>query len=751
MIVKRNVPKPNKSFYIAGRNSEENDLNIHLYNEVINGKRLFSFIISKDKKEEATVVDKNNIISMVHFEEQADIKAFVSGFGNAIKAVRSLDRPFYDHDFIDAMEKNISNLKHEIWKKKTATRYLTPAQKQEITNRPKYEKSASNYGAEDADLKATKPIVMIETLEKMGLIRILRTEPNGDETKFKFELNTGSSTEFNISVVRHHGLAGNKAEIFKDFYNDHKKGLGSGGLGILTHLAEYGLLGNIPDNESNQEKMNRAKEFFKSQILSNVKKEDMVYTKASFSKLYLDKSITFEPIKKTNQRTDKLLQDFLSFRGISQKLIKKCYDEDLAFSGDFYVSRIQKEMKEDRSGYKDNYGYTNAPYFRLRTQGNKFFGAERFQINKTNNKEKPFNYDKMNTGAVDGKYFSFGEEKNPKLAIIHEAIIDSLSSYDLLDEAGADADAVRYFSTQSATNFKKFFLKNLGFRTNVSKEITEKQKQNRTMVVYLNQTNKDLTPELIDEYRQQLEDKKVIFIDYGDTSKTMLSQIGILNDVLGGKVEIIKKDNRESVNFKDYDSSNSLIIDKVNFSDFLSKMKLNFEYDTKARKSIIKTFYTRENEVPLDDRKKEVIKSKIKRFFGTDNLAFGLDNDHAGLPYVIAFTEMKRHFGINVNYMIPDDLAYDNFQGLTLKKMMGQYENLCEQDKYEEAYELIHKYIEQKPKVDNNDVLKNYQDLKARKPEEAKKILQYKLEQLNIDKGSDLFPKKKAKRNQRPS
>jgi len=749
MRVKRNIPAPIKSFHIKGRELDNNDFNIHLFSDIVNGKKVFSFIISKDNKEENTVIDKQNIISMIHVNDQNDVKPLINKFGAAIKSIYGLERPIHDYDLIDSIEKNIGDIEHDMWKNKNATKYLTPAQKIELAKKPKYEKSTI-YGEEDQDIRATKPIIMIETLEKMGLIRVAKTEPNGDETKYKFTLNN-SNVDFNISVVRHHGLTGPKAELFKDFHNGHKAGLGGGGLGILTHLGEYGLFGDLPDGETNDMKISRAKEFYKEQVRPNVKDEDMVYTKNnSVSRLYLGKSITFQPVKKPNKRTDTLLSDFLEFRGISKKVISKCFEEDIAFSGDFYVSRIQKELKEDQSGMKPNYGYNNAPYFRLRKQGNGFFGAERFQIKRTNNKSKPFEYDKKNTGSVDGKYFAFGEQKSPKLAIVHEAIIDALSSYELLDEAGADADAVRYLSTQGASHMKKFFIKNMGFWTDVKNDLKPEERENRTKAVYINTNSKDISEELKEEYINQLKKKKIIFIDCGDTSKTMLSQLDILKDLLDGRLEIIKKDKRDDVNFKDYDVNSTLLVDKVNFTDFLLEMKLNFEYDTKERKSILKTFYTRDNEVKLDDRKKITIKNKIERFFGTKNVAFGLDNDHAGLPYVILFAEMKRHFDINVSFMIPDDLKYENFEGTTLKTMMKKFEDLCEKDKHEDAYDLIHKYIKQKPAVDNNDVWKNYQSLKNSKPEEAKKILQYKLEQLKIDSGSDLFPKKKVKRSQRP-
>ena len=46
------------------------------------------------------------------------------------------------------------------------------------------------------------------------------------------------------------------------------------------------------------------------------------------------------------------------------------------------------------------------------------------------------------------------------------------------------------------------------------------------------------------------------------------------------------------------------------------------------------------------------------------------------------------------------------------------------------AYELLDKYIKQKPEIDNNDVLKTYQKAKKDNPKLAEEIMESKLKQL---------------------
>lgn len=747
MIVKRDTIKPIKSYYIKKRTDyDEKDLNIHLFTEKLNGKSLFTFILSLDEKEEFNIVNRENILSTIHFENKDDAKLIISSIGKAIKKTQTYERELYDLDIIESLKNEMSNINHFFWNKKNLTKFMSKEEK------IKYEENKNltnnDITEEDSILYATKPLIMIETLDKLGIIQILRLEPNGDETKYKFKLNNGVSTEFNISVVKREGLNGNKSNIFKDFYNSHTKGLGNGGLGILTHLGEYGLFGQSHKNESPESKVKRAKEFFKEQIQSKIKEEDLIYTSesTSYSRVFLEKNIDFQPIKKENEKTDLLMKDFLKFRGISEETINKLYKDDVIINGDVHLTRILEELKDDNISIKENYHYNNYPLVRLRKADNSFLGAERFEIKRDyKNTEKPFIYDKKNTGSLEGKFFAFGELEKPTLAIIHEAVIDSLSSYELLKEANLDADSVKYISTQGASHTKKFCSINLGFTTETKDNMTDSERKNRTKAVYNNIISKDLNEDILDEYKNLLKNKNIVFFDYGDTSTLVSIQLEKLKIIFEDRIKIIKKEKRSDISFNDYDKVNDFLIDQLNFNDFLDKLKLSYEFDKELKESVFKTCYSKDNEVILDTRKKKTIRNKIIKFFGTENVAFCLDNDHAGLPYVILFSEMKRHFDINVSYMIPDDLKYDNYKGLSLKSMMKEFNELTEKGSYEEAYDLLGVYIKQKPKVDNNDILKHYQKIKLENNVEAKSFLESKISTLNISKDSQLYTKKKLK------
>lgn len=745
MKVQRKKPKVLKSYFIKRReNLDQNDFNIHIFEDNGQKENKYVFVITKDDGEKI-FVEKENIVSMIYLNSQDDTKFVVNQLGKAIKEIRNLNRNIYDLDLINSIKEHITNLDYDLWTNPTASKYVS---KEEFLAKKNHTRNRmNNMTSEDKEINSIKPIVLLETLEKMGIINIHGTEPNGDESKIKFEFidHQHGNSKFNISVAKHSGLGGFKANLFNDFSNTKNKALGGGSLGLIGHLGENGLFKDF-NKMADEDKKIFSKEYLINNILPNVSENDKVFSNYNYQNLQFDKkAVTFQPILRNTEYSNKMLNtmiEFLEFRGIKGNVIDKLLEDDSLFVGDFYNSKIVEEL-DDNGKIKPNYSFNNVPYFRLRTgYGNKFSGAERFKVVKQNNNQKPFSYDKQNIGAVDGRYFSFGEQAKPKKAIVHEAIIDSISSYCLLSETNENPDLYRYISTQGASHMKKFFSKNVGFWVTKNSK-TDKYETN---AIYINKNDKEMSVDLMNKYKEKFKDKELIFCDYGNLTKSIEYKLKDLEEIFG-TVVIKKYNERTDVDFSTFDKNKTILIDDENFYDFLDSIKLKFDYDKDKRKNILKSFYIKENSVSLDDKKKSAIRNKIIKFFGTDDIAFCLDNDHAGLKYLPVFTEMERHFGIKASYMIPDDLQYEMFSGLTLKDFLSDYKDLVNNDEYDKAYLLLEKYISQKPEVDNNDVLKKYLSLKDKEPEKAKEILDYKLEQLNL-KTNDL--KKKNNNKQRP-
>lgn len=745
MIIKRKKPDPIKSYFIEYPKSlKGNGVSFHILNEKRNDQDNFVFLLSRTEKEVALPEAKDIFATVTVPRENAKLALNNIGFAVQTESKRT-DRQSYDHDIIELIKERDSSLQINV--SSIASKFVTQEEKNKIqaarvarANAPKKE-----YSSDDKEMLKVRPYALLKTLHNNQIIDISKEEPNGDELKVKFEFvdqSTYGSKKFNISVAKLDASAGNKAQLFNDFSNQKNKALGMGSAGLIAHLGENGFL-NI--NElSNEDKIKEAKSFFKSNILPLVPEElKMEHNDDGGKMLYFkNKTVTFQPIEKYNPYTKNTMTEFLEYRGISKETIEGLIENNNLIFGDFYNSRITVEL--DKFGReKPNYGYKNAPYFRLKDGWskpgyrllNENYGAERFEVKKTPTGKKPFEYDKKNIGSVDGKYWSYGNQHNPERAIIHEAIIDGLSSLELFKESGViDPNNQRYFSTQGASHMKKFFQKNVGIWTE------SKNVKGVEQIVTTSQEFKEFKNPIddfgIEQYKEKIGHKEIIFFKYPSTSKKHYIENNLkeMQKMFGCNLKVIELKDRSEVDFSDYKDKDTLLVDEFNYNDLLDSLKLNIYYDRKEKKYSVSTINQRFYERPLNDFNKNKIRKNLETFFGTENLVYCLDNDHAGLKYMKLFTEMERHLGIPVSYMIPDDIAsdkpYDNFQGMSLKDMFNQYTGFVKKGNFDNAYELLDKYIKQKPEIDNNDVLKTYQKAKKDNPKLAEEIMESKLKQL---------------------
>lgn len=742
MQVKRKKILPLKSYHIEGRkNIDSNDYNVHLFKDSNAIKNQFIIVISKDLKKEDNVVNSNNIVSMIYFSSQDDLKESIKYIGEAAKNIWKLDRQFFDMDFINFIKNSIEHLNFDLWVSPNVSSFVTPEMKaQKLKDKEQKADAFKNLSDEHRDVLSVKPIVLLDTLSKLGFIRILKTSPNGsDEIKYKFEFSdkfSHGNTSFNISVKKHSALNDFSSDVFNDFSNNKNRELGLGSIGLMAHLGEFGLFSDF-NNKSSEEKKEFSLNYLVDNIIPHVPENEKVTPNMNFSTINFDqKTVTFQPIERNDSRSNEsiqLLSDFLKYRCLDSELINLFIKENIIIAGDFYNSRIKDDFDND-GNKKPNYAYTGVPMFRLRSGfKNNFSGAERFTIKRTPNSPKPFEYDKLNIGSLNGRFFSFGEYEKPKKAIFHEAIIDAASSYSLIKLGGENPDNYKYISTQGSSHLKGFCLKHLGFWTHIDKSNNEEKIV--TKAGYINKTLKPLSMESKAELKEKLGDKKLVFCSYNkDLSKSTEYKLNMLKEFFSS-VDIVDYKKRTDVDLKSFDDDNTILVDNDNFYEFVESIKLNFEFNKDLKKTELKTFYTRENLVDLDDKSKARIRNKIVKFLGTDEIVFCLDNDHAGLKLLPVFTEMQRHFGMKVSYMIPNDFKYEMFSGLNLDNFMETYEKFVSNNKYDDAYQLLGKYISQKPIVDNNDVLKEYYKLLQTDKVKAQELIDYKMKQLKINIG----------------
>lgn len=743
MIIKRKTPDAVKTFFLGLNNYTNKGVGIHIYNK--NGK--FIFTLSKADSEQ-DIPEQQNIFSIIRTDENEKASFLLKTIGNSIKELYQANRNVFDSDIINTIQKYTQNHYFDFWISNTATKYVSPAEKAQLAeNKKKAAFERKNISDDDKEILKVRPYALLQTLQREGIINITGEEPNGNEVKVKFEFINQTKhgfKKFNISVSRLDASAGNKSQIFNDFANQKNKSLGTGSKGLIAHLGENGLF-NFNDL-GNDEKIEYSKNYLLNDLLPRVPDELKMEPEDNTSRgLYFkNKTVTFQPIERENKRVERDMVDFLKYRGISDEKIQSLFDRNNIIIGDFYNSRIVPEY--DKKGkLMPNYSYQNAPYFRL-TQGwlkpgykylNTPYGAERFQIKRTPAGPKPFNYDKKNIGSVDGKYWTDGEQFEPEMAFIHEAIIDGLSSYEILKATNGlvDPNKQRYFSTQGASHMKRFFSKNVGFWTE-TQEVRGK-KVTKSNFIEFRENKYEMDENNLKNYREQLGHKELIYFKVKDDKKPynfIEGQLKEFNKLFGCKLNIIEVNNRSEIDFDKYNTLTSILIDDENYSDFLDSTKLHIRYNKEKQSYDVHTLYQKETEKPLNDFVKKKIRKQLLDFFKTDHLVFCLDNDHAGLKYVKLFTELERHLGIKASYMIPDDIAkaqpYENYMGMSLSDMMDKYSGFVSKNEFENAYELLDQYIKQKPDIDNNDVLKKYQELKVKDPQQAQKIIERKIQQL---------------------
>lgn len=769
MKVERKKIRPLKNYFVPKRqNYNETDFNVFLFEDNTGLKRTYNIIVSNENNKQDSINDKNKIISIFSCENQNEVKTFIQSIGVAAKELSKLNRPYLDYDFIDLIKEKIGSLSINSWVNKNATRFVSQEEKLVVQKQQQERKEKfKNMSQSDKDILSLKPIVLLNALDKMGVIKIISTGENGDELKHKIKFNDSikhGSKEFNISVAKYEMLTGQKSNLFKDFGNEHHSNTGSGSIGLINHLGIYGLYNNYAsfDKTNKEEMIELGKKYLTDNVIPFVPKESFVFSESTASKLYLSKTNTLPIIKKDYKKKMDTFKEFLEYRGLSKELISKLSDQNVLFSGDVYVSRIIRNFNSKKQKFDTNYSYLNSTFVSLRNSNKELESGERFNIVKNlypKNGEKPFKYDKLNVATLDGKYFGMGEMKNPEFAVIHEAAIDAMSSYELFKESNKiDPNSIFYISTQGTSHMKGFFSKNLGFyvETNSSWSPNKKNNGSRIINVKYETINKNLTPEIIAEYKEQLKDKKLVLVTDNNEKLTHQQKelnklkINLLKNEIGLNVVFDNIKSLKNMDLMKYDVDNDLVCTYESLDSICQDLKLDFVQNNKTNKLELKSFWQKESTWGFNEKYKGALKNRIKKFFGTDHLVYALDNDYAALPYLIYFAELERNADIKVSYMIPDDLKYEDLsltKGISLKMMLDKFKKLCKENKYEEAYSSIIEYSSQKPNTDNNDVLKHYQSLKAKNPSAASKYLEENilgkidLSDLNLSKKKNLKPK----------
>lgn len=727
----------------------------------------YSCLITRLNEDFQSTPKREDILSVIELDE-SEIGYAPHVIGQVIQTSIANNKNkdnFYSHELMQHMKKAFSssfNCEMEITNNVKRSP-VEQAQFKKVQEQQFKEQKANRAAAAQntpQEIMDLKPLILLEEMEKLGFINILKREANGQEVKVKLKLSddaTYGDVTFNLSVANHGTLSNSNSNFkMKDFTPGRSKmnGIESGSTGVIGHMMINGF--GDTKNMSPAEINSSAKNFLMENIIPFVDKDRFIRSEMGEVSLHFPVKAHDHIATKNYEYSKKTMHEFLNFRGIQNDTIEKLTKENVLATGDIHFGKFIKEYEKNPDGsvkrVKGSYSLNKKAFFRLREgEEGRFDGAEAFNIRKLNNGGgKPFDYSKSNVGGVTGKYWRFGAEKSPDMAIIQEAIIDGLSNYEMFkDMPHVDENNVAYYSIQGTSHLSNFFRKNLNF------DIKWINGEKKLINIYNNINHYPLKETDIQKYQKTFSEKNITFLNYDSIDNTSnFEKIKVIQETLGLKIDVKNYKNAESVPLEQFKGDDDMIFD--NMDDYLKAIGVDFK-DNVLHKYVEKTS---EGKQEMTDKNKKFIGYKIKKFFGTDHLVFALDNDIAGLEYVKHFTEIERQFGIKTSFLIPDDYVtndvpvksnlFKSFKGVTIKDTMQKYQALCKENKYDDAYALIDKYMEQAPEVDCNDVLKKYQELKSSNPKLAKELLDRKIDQLDFTPKSARQVVKK-KRNNKPN
>lgn len=726
----------------------------------------YSCLITRLKDDFQEKPSKENILSVITLNSR-DIGYAPPLIGQIIQesiAKNKDNGKFYSHNLVhelkDALTARI-NCSVEMTgnAKRSPVELAKFKEKQEEQFKERKANRAQAYQNTPEEIIDLKPLILLEEMETLGFINILKREANGQEIKIKLKLSddaTYGDVTFNLSVANHGTLSSSNSNFkMKDFTPGRSRidGLEAGSTGVIGHMMANGF-GNVTYNNS-AELNTLAKNFLLEQIIPFVPKDRFIKSEQGEVTLHFPVKAHDHIVKKEYDYSMQIMKEFLNFRGIQNDTIQKFIEQDVLVTGDIHMGKFIKEYEKNPDGsikrVMGSYTLNKKPFFRL-FGGDKAVadGAEVFNITKNKTGQgKPFDYSKSNVGGVTGKYFVAGNSVSPDMAVIHEAIVDASSSYELFkDMPHVNQDNVAYYSIQGTSHLSNFFKKNLNF------DLKWVNGEKKLINIYNNINEYPLKDADISKYKKVFGEKRIVFLNYETANNAEnFEKIKKIKETFDLDIGIHNFKSNIDVPFDSYRNEDDIIFDDSNIDEYFKTIGLSVK--TNEVKKHVEKMSEGKNE--MTEKNKSFISYRIKQFFGTDHLVFALDNDHAGLEYVKHFTEIKRQFGIKVSFLIPDDYVtndvsiknnvFKNFKGMTIKDTMKKYHSLCEQDKFDDAYALIDKYIEQGPEVDNNDVLKKYQELKVSNPNLAKILIEDKIKQLDFTPTTSKQVNKKKRYN----
>lgn len=608
----------------------------------------------------------------------------------------------------DLEKKFVDSIKKEI---QADSKWFNPAyeyiEKRNIKSNNSYNNGYKNKFAVSDYKRCTeiKPVILLETLERLGKIVVSNITPNTSGEEFwSYKITDDpEGREFKTSVKTRSYLFSSEDNLYSkinEIFNDVKqasKGYGRGSVGLIQFLGNNGLFPNaIYGEKEGNERYKRSLNYIIDNIYNEVDKASLANDHDLSSKIGSVESLKIMNYSrmpfKNNSKINIIKSHLKEKRRLSDKLINRLVNEDLLYGGSFASNTLGRDDAEIKF-------YMNQYFFKLTDSEGVETGAEKLALmDRVIDGVKQQKLDKRNTHPVKGNGFRIkSKTSNPLGTFIGEAVIDVCSAYELFEIAGLDADNFNYISIQGCANLGNFLAINAGF----SIETNEDYRPNGEAFAVVFKSDKEkISSAQIETYNNNFSTYDYYFVNTNTVKcNEIMKKLLCANKVLGKEIKIINKKEREDyIAYNSYDKKKSVFLDDTSFDEFFNANKIAFEFDEELNKYKILKINEKEEYMKFNQDLLNNIYSKMMKNFGTTTLIFGLDNDPAGLKYRKVINNLSNNLGTKVYDMYPDTLPKrDSLNVKDLKDdvndVLKHYYSLKDAGKEVEALDVVEKYI----------------------------------------------------------
>lgn len=499
-----------------------------------------------------------------------------------------------------------------------------------------------------------QPVFLIENLCKLGHLQKIAVLENGsDEEIFEYvSSSTGQTYKTSVKSIAYlmtdDNINNPDSNVYKHFRPITNGGRSS--FGLLRDLINDGLDIGIDPNQAQKSFNADIRRYIFEEISPLMDAANLAdLTEGNFINdgYHTQKVTNYSRLPKVveNHQEMNKFKRYFNGRGLSNELLDIMIQKELFFIGNF-TKDSGVNGDSDPQLARD---YIGNGFFPITDKLNRRTGAEKLTLlgskyNSPSQDPASMKIHKINTHIIQGNSFKFLSDSDKiKGTFIGEAVIDVLSSYELLLKAGENPNDYNYTSIQGTNNLSGFIEHNFG--------ISYTKDRNRNYEYKYSEIKRDLVDlddKDIDRIKKTFTSKFYFVNDIGnDENIQYMEKIKKFNEVFGIKIDIINVNSLTDNIFKPEEEA-ACYTDRQSFDLLMNANGLHFRksgdiYSLK-RKTILSDM-TPENV--------EKVKKRMNDVLGSERLMFVLDNDNAGQLDISIINDLNKKYGFQFFDMTP--------------------------------------------------------------------------------------------------